>query len=283
MIYIFTALYCEAHSLIRQLQLKKETENTRFQQFISEPRSLLLTVGGPGEIAASVAVGSVCTKYPPGPKDFLVNIGICAGAAEPGTIYLIHKLTEQATGKTFYPDMLYRHGFREAELITRMRPFKREQEALGGQVTNPAVLYDMEAAAVYQAGAYFFGPHQMIFLKMISDHGADRGISDALVRRLMDTHTESICTFLHQIAAMAEQIPDSGNERPTEQEINRLCADMHCSKAMADALRQHIRYAALAGIDYEATVRKMYSLRQLPCRDKREGKRCLEELKRRLL
>ncbi len=283
MIYIFTALYSEAHSFIRRLQLKKVTENTRFQQFTSEARDFLLTVTGSGEIAAAAAVSSVCTKYPPGPQDLLIDIGICAGAEGTGKLFLIHKLTEQTTGKTFYPDLLYRHEFQEAELLTGMRPWKQAQGDTNGQITDAAALYDMEGAAVYQAGAYFFGPHQMFFLKIISDNGEENRLSDSFVRQLMETHTERICAFLNPIAATAGQISDSWDAPQTEAEVSRLCADMHCSKAMTDALRQYIRYAVLTGNDYQAVVRRMYELGRLPCKDKRDGKRCLEELKQHLM
>lgn len=29
----------------------------------------------------------------------------------------------------------------------------------------------MEAAAIYQAGNYYYAPHQMLFLKVVTDHG----------------------------------------------------------------------------------------------------------------
>ena len=43
------------------------------------------------------------------------------------------------------------------------------------------VLHDMEGAAIYQAGSYWLGPHQMSFIKVISDHGTDQ-ISAGIVQ-----------------------------------------------------------------------------------------------------
>lgn len=46
---------------------------------------------------------------------------------------------------------------------------------------------------------------------------------------------------------------------------------------------QHLKYAVLAGIDYQGIIEEMYQAGELPCKDKREGKRCFEEFGRKLL
>lgn len=285
MIYIFTALYSEAHCLIKQFHLTKITESTRFQQFKNESGQILLTVTGAGEIAAACAVGGACTKYPPGKQDFLLNIGICACAKKQTGVFLIYKLVELASGKTFYPDMIYRHEFQEAELATGMVPWKHPKNSSAGD--SGKLLYDMEAAAVYQAGACFFAPHQMVFLKVISDSGESARLSDGYVRDVMELHREKICTYISQLMQIRDMekqtIPDFLNESEDGLWFRRLCADLHCSKAMRDALYKHLYYAALAGIDYKSAVRKMYAENKLPCRDKREGKQCFEQLKLQLL
>ena len=353
MIYIFTAFYWEAQGLIEQYHLKKVLESTHFQQFTDEAAKILLTVSGTGEIAAAAAVSSVCTRYPPRKEDFLLNLGICAGDAEKGSIFLIHKLTEQATGKTFYPDLLYRHGFLEAELVPCMVPWKHrpdqetwlgrpdqetgpgrpdqetwpgrpDQETWPGrpdQETGPGrpdghagyglCVFDMEGAAVYQAGACYFAPHQMLFLKLVSDSGEGVRLSGTFIRQLMEMQMESITAFLERLLRVFGQQPgeqepggktqlemDCGAEsgrswkreleaglesEQMQQWIKGLCADLHASKTMGDQIRQLVRYAVLTGADCRAAVERMYQERRLPCRDKREGKQRFEELKRQLL
>ena len=61
MIYIFTALYHEAHCFISYYHLKRDAADTRFQVFCSEDGEICLTVTGAGEIAAAAAVASICT------------------------------------------------------------------------------------------------------------------------------------------------------------------------------------------------------------------------------
>lgn len=297
MIYIFTALYCEAHIFIKQFSLAKNPKNSRFQEFYSESAGIRLTITGVGEIAAAAAVGSTCTEYHAGPGDFLVNIGTCAYTAESGGIFLCNKITEQATGKTFYPDVLYRHNFNEKSIVTGMIPWNSERDGREQQWNDGddssiqqwnrekrGYLYDMEAAAVYQAGSYFFGPHQMIFLKIVSDRGNAKSVVPEQVEQRMEAYRDILFDYIRQLQLFADTSGQHENCKKHKEEalIEKLCADMHCSKVMSDSLRQNIRYLSLAGMDYASVIQEMYEEERLPCKDKREGKICFEELKRRL-
>lgn len=282
MIYMFTALYCEASLFIRHFHLKKIPDNTRFAEFYNEAVGIHLTVTGVGEIAAAAAVSSVCTKYAPAPGDFLLNVGTCARMTGSCGVFLCNKIIEQATGKTFYPDLLYRHEFAEEMIVTGMRPWNVADIRFASN--PPGTLYDMEAAAVYQSGSYFCGPHQMIFLKLVSDQGAADAVSKEQVGHLMEAYAEPLCAFIEVLREIAAEHTRSaqGQYREPEALIETLCADLHCSKVMCDSLRQYMRYGSLAGIDVPAVTQGMYAEGLLPCRDKREGKQRLEELKRRL-
>ncbi len=285
MLYLFTALYCEAHGLIREFHLKKNMDNTRFQEFYHETEDIRLIITGVGEIAAAAAVSSVCTRYKPGERDMLLNIGTCARKGS-GGIFVCNKLMEQASGKTFYPDILYRHEFEEETLVTGMRPWNGEEddgEILGGSFGGR--LYDMEAAAIYQAGAYFFGPHQMVFLKVVSDAGEAEQVSSQQTASIMEAYQEPLLAFIKRLSGISY----GGTKRESSlwQErnarIERLSMDMHCSKVMKDLLEQHIHYLELSGAEYSSVIQDMYREGLLPCKDKREGKLRFEELKRRLL
>lgn len=59
MLYMTTALYCEAKPFIQHFQLKKTDQFHKFQVFLGEEITLIIT--GVGEIAASVAISSVCS------------------------------------------------------------------------------------------------------------------------------------------------------------------------------------------------------------------------------
>lgn len=284
MIYLFTALYCEAQVFIKQFNLKKDIEYTLFQEFYNETAGVRLTITGVGEIAAAAAVGSVCTGHRPSQSDVLINIGVCASQTASGGIFLCNKIIEGTTGKSFYPDILYRHDFCEEAIVTGMLPWNGEKDyAVISSVVSDKSLYDMEAAAIYQAGTYFFGPHQMIFLKIVSDGGAAGEVSEKKVVDLLEKYQNVILNYIRQI-----HIVTHGNEHRKsclcggEELIEQLCADMHCSRAMGDSLRKHIYYLTLAETDYVSVIKNMYEEGLLPCKDKREGKLRFEELKRRL-
>lgn len=293
MVYIITAMYAEAHAFIERFHLKKDPSHTRFQVFQNTDEGILLVISGTGPVPAAVAAGSILTQFGAGEGDFLINAGICAGirnASDCGTenlckageIFLGCKIREKTSGRTFYPDLLYRHEFREAQIITGARPCDGTEQK--EPLEEGFCLYDMEAAAVYQAGAYYLGPHQMSFLKVVSDNGNARHLTPDLIGCLMEENREGIADYIKVLqAAACGQCGEAVFTQETEELFERLCADLHCSRVMSEALRQHMRYFVLSGADFESVTEEMYREGRLPCKDKREGKKCLEELGKRLL
>lgn len=278
MLFIFTALYCEAYPFIQYYHLKKDVSQTRFQVFKDKEEQILLTITGVGTVAAAAAIGSVCTQYHADKNDFLINVGICAGKEEKGKIFLGNKIIEAETGKTFYPDLLYCHRFTEAEIITSATACSKTESY------NSEFLYDMEASAVYQAGNYFFGPHRMVFLKIISDDGNPKDVTLEDAKSLVAKNLEKIAEYLHRLSAISQM---EGQKKAVFQSADKItekiCRDMHCSCVMAASVRQYIYYLALSGKDYMSLIEEMYIEKKLPCKGKREGKNCFEEFKRRLL
>ena len=120
MITIFTALYPEAKELIRALSLKKDMTQNHFQVFSDENNQIQIVITGASAIAAATAVAECSTRREPDSGDFLINYGSCAGRKNipVGTVSLCNKLTQTVDGRTFYPDILYRHPFEEAELYS---------------------------------------------------------------------------------------------------------------------------------------------------------------------
>ena len=304
MIYVVTALYQEAHGFIRELELKKNTAYAPFEVFDNENAGIRLVVTGVGEIAAAAVVAAVCARDGADAADFLINIGCCAAAnagadsgcetvdsgmdsgygeahaAQIGDLYVCHKITEQATGKTFYPDILYRHPWKERELVTGMQPLQR--------AAAHGALYDMEAAAVYQAGIRFFSPDRMFFLKVVSDFGVagqERMTAETLTG-LLEQHVKEIAAFLANLREAADEeetLRNDGILQEDEMVLERLFAALHCSQTMRASARQYITYAALTGYDWKAELKEWYARGLLPCKDRREGKVRLEELKQVLL
>jgi hypothetical protein len=255
MIYIFCALYDEAHPWIEKYHLVREHDKFPFQVFYGGESDIRLTVTGMGSVAAAAAVSAVCTKYEVNRWDFLVNIGICdaKNSTFPAdTIWLCNKITDQSTGKTFYPDMLYRHDFAENNITTTAA--------------------DTEAA-VYQSGSYFFEPQQMSFLEITSDG------------EISENSWNSLNDYLSNLQHVSWQEKEQNTIFSEEEmrKLNTLAEHLCCSAVMKEQLLQYARYAALAQIPYWNIIENLYVEGLLPCRSRKEGKQRLEELKQRLL
>jgi len=295
MIYIFMALYPEAKPVIRRLGLKKERVEFGFDVYAGEEPEVKLVITGAGMVAAAAAVGSILTYYHAGKKDIsgitLINFGSCAGKGRIGETYLCNKIIDYSSGYTFYPDVLFRHGLPESYVVTGAGVLKEGLDGLYGEG-----LYDMEASAVFQTASRILGPHQMSFLKVISDSGKGEELCAKELEKIMEAGTEPFLKYLLSCgvcagkAGMAESrryktgglLADKEGEI-SEPEFEQLCLQLHCSAAMRIAVRQCIRYWSLAGVDYQAVLRQMREQKELPCMDRREGKKRFEELKKRLL
>lgn len=282
MIYIFSAFYAEVKNIIDHYGLKKEKspETVRFDVFAND--SIRLVITGVGEINVAAAVSNIGGAYGISPDDEILNVGCGAGFSNEtclGSIFLGNKLTEQMTGRTFYPDMLMKTNLMECEIVTVTRVLNEGCDS---------VVYDMEAAAVYQAAAFFVGPHRMHFIKLVSDAG--ERIDQSKITELFALQEEKICGYIDMLlSACADKasIDENAKGKNTVAEsvcnIDRLISDMRCSKVMGDQLAQLIKYCRLSGIDYKAVLDEYYTKGMLPCESKREGKKCLFELKQRLL
>ena len=305
MIHIFTALYPEAKPLIQALSLKKRATQTHYQQFLSEEGDLSLTITGVGPMQAAAVTASVLTDYDAGAQDQLLSLGTAARLTTcPASMYHVNKITEAATMRDFYPDMLLNTGLPEASLITGAKLYTKQESGYA------ADLYDMEAAAIYQAASMFLGPHQMNFLRIVTDDGltqeemetgmtmrtvtnaasgteskpavgteasAPRSLA-AHVTDCVDQQVDTIVTVVDKLRAlMAAEA--AGHQVLTENEqqlVDKLIADAHFSKVMADECVQLIRYAALSELDWQQPIAALYAEGLVPTRDKRAGKIILE-------
>ena len=305
MIHIFTALYPEAKPLIQALSLKKRATQTHYQQFLSEEGDLSLTITGVGPLQAAAVTASVLTDYDAGAQDQLLSLGTAARLTTcPASMYHVNKITEAATMRDFYPDMLLNTGLLEASLITGAKLYTKQES---GYAVD---LYDMEAAAIYQAASMFLGPHQMNFLRIVTDDGltqeemetgmtmrtvtnaasgteskpavgteasAPRSLA-AHVTDCVEQQVDTIVTVVDKLRAlMAAEA--AGHQVLTENEqqlVDKLIADAHFSKVMADECVQLIRYAALSELDWQQPIAALYAEGLVPTRDKRAGKIILE-------
>lgn len=213
--------------------------------------------------------------------------------------------------RDFYPDMLLNTGLPEASLITGAKLYTKQESRYAADI------YDMEATAVYQAASMFLGPHQMNFLRIVTDDGLtqeemETGMtvctvtnaasgteskpavgSEASVPRSLAAHvTACVEQQVDTIVAVVDKLraltaaEAAGHHVLTENErqlVDKLIADAHFSKVMADECVQLIRYAALSELDWQQPIAALYAEGLVPTRDKRAGKIILERYRKQIM
>ena len=266
--YIFTALRKEAADLIEELHLKPS--GTSLQCY--ENDSTVLTVTGTGPLSAASACAAVLFSHRAADRDIVINAGIAA-AVHNGTkqqLYAIHKIHDCSSGRDYYPDMIPSPKYPEAQLITGAKPCRASDNAVSFVHTDTPVLYDMEGSAVFHAASMFLSPHRIRLLKLVSDAGEAEQIhfDPAWSFKLKEAVLHEAERMEAVPAAPGKLVPDCG----------ALAQELHATVAMKRRLEQALRYAELAGIDWNSIVMRYRADGLLPSQHKEDGKQILEKL-----
>lgn len=282
MVYVFCAFYGECSGLIKHYNLKKRQTDKyyRFDVFENENQPIRIILTGQGSVMAAAAVSGAASFFGIKAEDAIINVGTCAGDYEPGQVFICNKITEEATGRTFYPDMILRSGLSERELVTVPVVIHKPIHEYVNKNSHNMALYDMEAAAIYQAANLYVGPHRMGFVKVVSDNGDIEGLTPDFIKKLMAEAVDEIASYVDMFVTDTH---DMCRAEESTQFTNQLCKDLHCSKVMENQVRQLIKYLSLEGTDYMTYINRLYDEGRLPAHDKKNGKVCLDEIKRELL
>lgn len=282
MVYVFCAFYGECSGLIKHYNLKKcQTDKYyRFDVFENENQPVRIILTGQGSVMAAAAVSGAASFFGIKAGDAIINVGTCAGDYEPGQVFICNKITEEATGRTFYPDMILRSGLPERGLVTVPVVINKPIHEYVNKDSHNMALYDMEAAAIYQAANLYVGPHRMSFVKVVSDNGDIEGLTPDFIKKLMAEAVDEIASYVDMFVTDTH---DMCRAEESTQFTSQLCKDLHCSKVMENQVRQLIKYLSLEGTDYMTYINRLYDEGRLPAHDKKNGKVCLDEIKRELL
>lgn len=282
MVYVFCAFYGECSGLIKHYNLKKRQTDKyyRFDVFENENQPIRIILTGQGSVMAAAAVSGAASFFGIKAEDAIINVGTCAGDYEPGQVFICNKITEEATGRTFYPDMILRSGLPERGLVTVPVVINKPIHEYVNKDSHNMALYDMEAAAIYQAANLYVGPHRMGFVKVVSDNGDIEGLTPDFIKKLMAEAVDEIASYVDMFVTDTH---DMCRAEESTQFTNQLCKDLHCSKVMENQVRQLIKYLSLEGTDYMTYINRLYDEGRLPAHDKKNGKVCLDEIKRELL
>ena len=163
---IVTALRQEARPLIDAFGLKQDQSSRKIPIYGSE--DTLLVISGIGKLHAGIAT-THALHLSGNPSDCqVINVGMCGAVVDQivlGEAVVAHKIWDHASGREFFPDMVYKHGLQEASLGTFDKPVTS-----GSRSMLACDIVDMEASGVFQAAQLFIPPHQMFFLKVATDY-----------------------------------------------------------------------------------------------------------------
>ncbi len=277
MVYILTALPCEAKALIDMFCLKREDGDS---SDIFKNNEYFLAVSKPGKIRIAAAVGFLAGRSRPCNSDVIINVGVCGSAdktIKSGTVFLCNKIVDYDTKKEFYPDILIRHSFLESAIATYSRHILIDDEII-------LPLADMEASGFIESASLFFKAHNIYCLKIISDHLESKRIDTSLITHLVEQNGVSIKCFIESIRKFAL---DSSVCKHSLDE-----SDRHMLGILADKLRLTfsqkvmLEKSALAYRAYNATnddqrsIKTMFSdiLRGRQVTTKKEGKELFEQV-----
>lgn len=313
MLYIMTALSAEARPLIGALGLKKKQTAGRFRIYENESRTITLVITGPGCILSAAAAGMLFGNA--GQKEnFLLSFGCCADLSsvlnqadnrtvQNGKLYIADKIVNADSGRTFYPDLLIRNDFTEATVVTGSRILTQSSEQYASDQydlfinnfwikqlwekqgmpqhesgSSRAILYDMESAAIYEAGSCFLGPHEMSFLRVVTDNGNGDEVTPEDVNRCVTDVLPDLLEYIAKVQSFLKEQKKKSENCDIGQPGEKLAKDMDCSVTMRHQLTQLLRLCTAAEIPWEEKINALYAEGILPVKSRREGKKVLERL-----
>lgn len=273
MIYIACALYMEAAPFIRRCSCQKNPDFTHEQVFCGEDVTVIIT--GTSPVPAAIALTEVLVRLSPASDDIFLNVGTCGcsdSEVQAGSLFLVHSILENATGRVFYPDLLYMSEHRTGALTT----FSVPSDAPCG-----TLLFDMEAAGLYQAAISFFSTDRLFFFKIVSDFGEDSSlVSPTDIHDLLAEHVDGILDSAVRFASYTSRRFFYSPEE--EAVIDYFCRSLQCSVTMEHELRRLIMYYELERGYAIAHLRDFFTRHGLSYEDnvilesRKEGKHVLE-------
>jgi len=208
-IFIYAALPCEAKPLVEHFGLKKSAAIQPFAVYLNH--HICLTVTGLGKSAMAAGVAYSQALFASVDHPVLVNIGIAGHKHHAlGKLFLIDKITDVDSGKSYYPPLVFTPPCPTASIRTVSRPLL---------VYDEEHLCDMEASAFYETAIRFSTGELIHCLKVISDNEASpaENIQPKQVASSIADHVAAIEALLAELSRLAGLITAPEDPRLFEQ------------------------------------------------------------------
>ncbi len=255
------ALPAEAAPLVRALELRKENRLGVLEYWRHPQDSLFLVVSGIGKLEMAAATAAALSGLSAAvlPTRAL-NLGIAAAAPSagpPGKVYQVVKVTDQASARDSFPDLLPETGLSPALLRTVDQPL----EKLPTPPTNSdlPILYDMEASGFWQGCRRFLPSDAIHSLKVVTDSGFNPENATRAYAGMKTTWEAAIPEILDAVRIL-QRLPEPARlevsskiQQATEAAIQHL----RLTASQGAALRRRLFYSLASGRDPLALLQSL--------------------------
>lgn len=232
MIHIICALHCEAQPLIKHFQLHCCAHAPSFPTYMDRDKHISLTISGIGKINAAAATAFTYIFLQSTDQHIWLNVGIAGhGQLAIGELVLGHKIVDQATQQTWYPQFInLPSSYRTTEIFTYDRPCTDYQ----------AVTVEMEAAGFYATASRFTSSEFIHVLKVITDN-QDQPITKivaTMVSNLLQQKLLLIEQLMHSLTSLAQCRDDVV---PIATHYDQILAQWHFTHTQRNRLKACLR------------------------------------------
>ena len=180
---------------------------------------------------------------------------------KPDTCYVVNRIAAGEGGRDCYPDMLYNLPY---------------EEAMISEVNVPA---SEDVSVIFEADA------TELFRSLSRKCSYDRIL---ICRHTTTELTEKVIEDFEKTIRFLEQLPEDKQTDSIVTDVKqlqeRLAHDMMLSVTMQHELEQLLHYGMLDDKeDMSNEIDKLYTEGLLPCKDKKEGRAVLDEIRKRIL
>lgn len=270
MIFISAALYCEAKPFIDRFCLKRDNSVNKFQVFKNE--DVILIVTGTGSINIACGCTYLITKFEANKYDTFLNIGTCGSTDKNikiGTIVLCNRIINNLNKREFYPDMIFKHPFKEGSIESFSNVVKKSSL---NDIRGDFV--DMESAAFFESVSIFIPPHRIYCLKIVSDYLNSDDLKKEDITNLIKFNCEDICRWILNINSNIAKPKDVFSEKDMDY-ISEIVDNLKLSVSMQNELK---KLAKGYKIRNENLILALEPFTQIYCKSKYEGKMYFEKL-----
>lgn len=196
MIHLISALKPEARPLLEHFDLRPLPGSRAFPVYQNRNGDITLTRSGMGKAAAAAATKLTRALFKADKSHAWLNLGVAGHASLPlGQAALVAKITDAASGQTWFPSRVFSAALPVCELLTLEEPCADHQE----------VLFDMEGAGFFSAVSGCATTELAQTVKVVSDNAEHppEDLTPTRVSHLIEGNLAVIDELARQLLSLA--------------------------------------------------------------------------------